>query len=153
MNDKIDIHGRKRQYERQFELLELDQHMCKLDKGLVRKFIWDCRIGKTKTGRRGKKVGLCRRLKYIQALRLISKWLGKPFDDVTASDMEKLVFDLEENRINNKGKDYSEETKADFKKALRKFFIWLDKEDFVQFIDLTVTPKDVPALSRKKSQK
>lgn len=152
MEGKIDIHNREREYEREMDKLESDTSMDAKDKELILKFVWDCKIGKTQCGRSKKKVGKARILKYIQNLRILLKWVGKPLDQVSQEDMEKLVCGIEEDVHKNRDKNYSEETKADYKKTLRKFYKWLGKPGLVDFISLVVQPKDVPVLKREEAE-
>lgn len=150
--EKIDIHKRDREYERELKKLESDSSMDPKDKELTSKFVWDCKIGKTQCGRTKKKLGKARIIKHLQNLRMISKWTQKPWDQITQEDMEKLVCGIEEDIYKNRGKKYSEETKADYKKTLRKFYKWLGKPDLIEFISLNVTPKDVPAITREEAE-
>jgi len=152
MDGKIDVHKRTHQYEREMRKLEADTSINVKDKELMLKFVWDCKMGKTTSGKSKKKVGDARILKYIQTLKVLSVWLGKPFEEVTQEDLEKLVCGIEENIYKKREANYSEETKADYKKALRKFYKWLGKPGLVEFISLTVKPKDVPALKREEAE-
>ena len=152
MEDRIDIHKRDQQYERELKRLETDTSMDAKDKELMSKFVWDCKIGKTQCGKTKKKLGKARILKHIHNLRTISKWIGKPFDQITQEGMEKLVCGIEEDIYKKRDKKYSEETKADYKKTLRKFYKWLGKPDLIEFISLNVTPKDVPAITREEAE-
>lgn len=149
MEDKIDIYRRDVYYEKTLQRIEADMAMLKRNKELLLKFIWDCRLGKTIKGRAKKKIGKVRVLKYMCLLKNLSDWLGKPFDKATKEDMEKLVNDIENDTYKKKNRDnYSEESKVDYKKALRKFYKWLGKERLVEFMDTSVTMKEVPALTR-----
>ena len=150
MEDKIDIHRRGKQYERELCRLESDTSMDVRDKELILKFIWDCKMGKTQSGKSKKIVGKARTLKYVQNLKFLLKWLGKRFEDVSQEEMEKLVCGIEEDVYKNKDKNYSEETKRDYKKTLRKFYKWLGKPDLVDFISLAIKPVDVPVLKREE---
>lgn len=150
MEDKIDIHKRDLQYQRELDKLESDASMDAKYKELILKFVWDCKIGKTQSGKSKKKVGKARILKYVQNLRILLKWVGKPLDQVSQEEMEKLVCGIEEDLYKNREKNYSEETKADYKKTLRKFYKWLGKSELVEFISLAVRPKDVPVLGREE---
>lgn len=152
METKIDIHNRSHQYEMEIRRLETDTSMNARDKELMIKFVWDCKMGKTLNGKSRKKVGEARILKYLQTLRVLSGWLGKPLEEVTQEDMETLVYGIEENTHKRRERNYTEETKADYKKTLRKFYKWLGKPGLVEFISLTVKPKDVPALKREEAE-
>ena len=152
METKIDIHNRTHQYEMEIRRLEADTSMNARDKELMLKFVQDCKMGKTTSGKNRKKVGEARILKYAQTLRVLSAWFGKPFEEVTQEDMEKLVYGIEENIYKRREENYTEETKADYKKTLRKFYKWLGKPGLVEFISLTVKPKDVPVLKREEAE-
>ncbi len=152
MEDEIDVHHRTAAYERTMDKLESDESMDSKDRELLLRFVWDCKMGKTQSGKGKKKVGKARVLKYIQNLRMVSGWIAKPFKEVTQQDMDKLVYGIEENVYKNRGKNYSEETKADYKKTLRKFYKWLGKEGLIEFIDLSVKQKDVPAITREEAE-
>jgi len=152
MEEKIDIHSMNRRYETAVRKLELDEGIDKKNKGLILQFIWDCRMGKTVKGRSKKKIGKLRVMKYLYTLKTLSGWLGKPFDEVNQEEMERLVSDLEENVYKNGGKIFSEETKLDYKKTLRKFYKWLGRIELVEFMDMSVKPKDVPAITREEAE-
>ena len=152
MESKIDVHKRSQEYERELRRLEADTSMNFRDKELVFRFVYDCKMGKTISGKSRKKVGEARVLKYVQALRAISIWLGKPFEEVTQEEMERLVCGIEENVYKKRKQNYSEETKADYKKTLKKFYKWLGKPGLIEFISLSVKPKDVPALKREEAE-
>ncbi len=152
--DKIDIHGVERGYERIVSSLMSDQAMNEKNRELILKFAWDCKTGKTLKGKAKKKVGKARIIKYITILRIISKRFGKPFDEVNQEEMDKAVSDIEENIYKKpKGEDFSEETKLDYKKSLKKFYKWLDKSEMTECIDMTLKPKDVPAITREEAEK
>jgi len=57
-------------------------------------------------------------LKYLYTLRKIYQWLGKPFEEATKRDIEKILLKLEE-------KDYSPWTKQSYKVILKYFYKWL----------------------------
>jgi integrase len=104
-------------------------------------------IGKTR-----KKVGKARIIKYVESLRRISKWLGKPLGQATQDDIEKLVCGIEDDIYKNGEKRYAEDTKADFKKALKKYYRWLGKPALIEFISLATPPRDKPALTREEAE-
>lgn len=57
-------------------------------------------------------------LKYLYTLRKIYQWLGKPFEEATRIDIEKILLKLEE-------KEYSPWTKQSYKVILKYFYKWL----------------------------
>jgi integrase len=148
MEDKIDIHKMDKKYESALHWLEQDRDMNQRNKELIQKFIWDCKIGKTIKRGSKRKIGKMRLVKYIYTLKTLSGWLDKPFDEVSQKDMEKLVFGIEENEYKNQERNYSEETKIDFKRTLRKFYRWLDKVELLSFMDMSYRPKEAPAMTR-----
>lgn len=153
METKIDVHGIEEKYERTIRKFEADETIDPKVRSLIMQFISDCRMGKTLKGRAKKKIGKKRILKYLYALKKLHLWLGKPFQDATQKDLEKLVFDLEENLFKRKdGKNFAEETKLDFKKSLKKLYKWLGKQEMVEFMDMSLKQTEVPAISRKEAE-
>jgi len=155
MEDKIDIHGVEARCDTSLDKFKADSNINEKNKELILKFVGDCRAGKTLIGRSKKKIGKARILKYLYVLRTVSGWLGKPFDEVGPEEIEKLISDLEEDAY-KKGsgtKHYSEETKLDFKKVLRKFYKWLGRGQLVEFMDMSIKPKDAPAITREEVEK
>ncbi|MDP2908195.1 MAG: site-specific integrase, partial [Nanoarchaeota archaeon] len=153
MEDKIDIHNTDRVYETALRKFEADEGINPKNRELILKFLWDCKMGKTIKARTRKKLGKRRILKYLFLIKRIAGWLGKPLNEVSQEEMERFVFNIEEGFYKNKGKDYSERTKLDFKKALQKFYKWMGKPELVDFIDMTDIPKEVPAITREELEK
>ncbi len=153
---KIDIHNRLLQYHRALANLDSNATILPDNKRLILTFIRDCTLGKTIRKGTKKKIGPARCLKYMAILTRLSGEFKKSFDQVAQKDMERLVLDLEEGRIlSARGKPYSEETRADYKKAIKKFWKWKDGNnsqypDLVEWIDVSVRIKEIPALSRKE---
>lgn len=153
MEDKIDIHNSEGQYDGMLRKLILDKVMIQKNKELILKFIWDCKAGKTVQGRAKKKIGKKRIMKYVWGLKPLSAWLGKPFDEVSQTEIEKIVYNLEENVYKKQnGGLLSDETKLDFKKILRKFYKWLGKPEMVEFMDMSIKVKEVPAITRDEAE-
>ncbi len=165
---KKDIHNRERGFNTTKLNLENDIIIIKENKEFILKFIRDCRLGKTLKNRQKKSIGVARCLKYIQVLKKISTWLDKPFNEVTQSDMEKLIEALENDQFcidvksNNqeipKTRKYAHSTKLDYKKTIRKFYKWLlgnnkHYPELVDWIDTYDIVKEVPALTREEVEK
>jgi integrase len=150
MEDKIDIHKTDRRYDSALKKFESDESVSERNRELILRFLWDCKIGKTLKGRAKKKLGKRRILKYFYGLKRLSKWVGKPFDEVTEREMERLVHNLEEDGYKNGERNYSERTKLDFKKTLQKLYKWLGRPELTEFIDMTDSPKEVPAITREE---
>lgn len=153
MEGKIDIHRTEKIFDQTIDKFKVDASINPRNREILLQFFWDCRIGKTIKGRSKKKIGKRRVLKYLYTLKKLSIWLGKPFDKATPEDMEKLVFNIEEDVHKNGEKNYSEQTKLDFKKSLNKFFKWLGRSELVDFMDMTPVTKDVPVLTREEAER
>ncbi|MEZ5357213.1 MAG: site-specific integrase [Candidatus Zixiibacteriota bacterium] len=156
---KIDIHKRREKYERTIERLKDDNTLIAENREFILAFIRDCTLGKTILGKCKKKIGPARCLKYLSILQRLSKEYGKSFNNVSQTDMEKLVEDLENDRIRKANdKAYAEETKVDIKKTIKKFWKWKDGNnrsypEIVEWIDTNAEIKEIPALSRKEIEK
>lgn len=156
---KIDIHNRQAQMERAMMRLREDSQVAPENKALIFKFIRDCKLGKTVLGKSKKKIGPARCLKYIGILSQLSGWFCKPFDDMGQDDMESFIELLESDQIRSqKGKPFSDATKVDIKKTIKKFWKWKDGNnknypDLVAWIDTYEQVKDVPALSREEVER
>lgn len=137
------------------------------NKELIKRFIYDARLGKTIIGKQKKKIGIKRIVKYIQDLKKLDVYFKKPLDKLTNKDMEKFIVDLEEGKINyvtdlknlnnvvNKTitKSYAPETQVAIKKVIKKFYKWLwgNNKTFpsiVEWIDTSIEIVDVPTLSK-----
>ncbi len=60
--------------------------------------------------------------KYIYSLLKISKWLKKPFNEVTKNDMIKLISEIEQ-------MDYTALTKKEYRAEIKVFWKWLKQTD------------------------
>ena len=153
---KIDIHHRVKQYRRAREKFDADTKIIPENKERISNFLRDCTLGKTVRGKSKKKIGPARCLKYLSMLTRISDEMQKPFDEVTQSDMETFVEQLEEGRMLTRSKrSFSNESKADYKKTIKKFWKWKDGNNthypkIVEWIDTSVQVKEIPALSRQE---
>jgi integrase len=156
---KIDIHGREHQFRRAQLKLESDPEIDQQNKLLIQSFLKDCMLGKTVRGRSKRKIGAARCLKYLWILKELSGAFGKCFELVSQADLEEFVQDLEGDRIRGKGgRPYSEATKGDIKKAIKKFWKWKDGgnkvyPEMVEWIDTYVSVKEVPALTKAEIDK
>lgn len=156
---KIDIHNRGEKYASAVTHFEADQSIIADNRRLILAFLRDCALGKTLRNRGRKKIGPGRCLKYLGILKYLSKEFGKPFDAVMQDDMEKFVENLEGDRLmSKKGRAFSEATKADIKKTIRKFWKWKDGNartypDLVEWIDTSERVKEVPALTKAEIER
>lgn len=159
MTEKIDIHKVKDRYANALERFRHTTDIVPRNKELMLQFLHDCEIGKTIKNAQKKRIGPARCLKYLITLKKLSEWIGKPFDEVDNNDMEKFIIDLENNKyLTNQDKPYGEETKADFKKVIKKFYKWLQGNndhypELVSWIETIVKLQEIPALSREEIQR
>jgi len=153
---KIDIHNREEQFVKALEKLKEDTGLYPENRKLILAFIRDCRLGKTLKGRAKKKIGSARCLKYIRILRYLDKWFSKQFDDMLERDMEHFICGLDADQIQStQNRPFSDSTKADIKKAIRKFWKWKDGNnkiypELVDWIDTYTPVKEIPALKREE---
>jgi integrase len=116
-------------------------------------------MGKTIKSGQKRKLGINRRLKYISVLKSFAGWIEKDFDKVSLEDMERVISALENDQIKARtGKVYSEETKVDFKRLLKKFYKWLlgNNETYpgcVSWFDTSIKEKEIPSLTREEVEK
>ena len=165
MDEKLDVHNRKREFETYHRNLVNDKTMIPRNKEHLLKFIRDCRLGKTLRNRQRKVIGDARCTKYIHILKRISEWLNKPFEEVTQEDMESFIEGLENDKylgkVGYRGTrliKLSHSTKVDYKKILKKFYKWLlGKNDqypeIVDWIETYDPEKEIPALRREEVEK
>ena len=153
MEDKIDIHKIRERFENALNRFKSDENIDLRNKEIILRFIFDCKMGRTIKGKAKKKIGELRLIKYLYILKTLSAWLNKPFDEVNQEEMEKLVFGIEENVYKKKEKNYSDETKLDYKKVLKKFYKWLGHNELVEFMDMSFQIKDVPVITRDEMER
>jgi len=157
--DFIDIHKSNEYYEKRLENLKKDNEIIPENKKFTIDFLKDCELGKTIKNKAKKKINSSRLLKYTSVLKTLSRWFNKPFDKVTQEDMERVISNLEKNKYKTKTKkNYSEETKLDFKKAIKKFYKWLLGEnvrypEIVEWFDTSYVMSEIPALTREEVEK
>jgi len=156
---KIDIHKRLFQFNKAKAKLEQNGDIIEENKILILDFIRDCMLGKTIKGKSKKKIGPARCLKYLCILQKLSVLFGKSFDQIQQNDMEEFIQKLEaDGYISHRGRPYSEATKIDIKKTIKKFWKWKDGNnkfypELVDWIDTYLEVKDVPALKRVEVEK
>jgi len=98
---------------------------------LIANFIRDAQLGKTILKGQKKKIGASACYKYGLHLKRLDHFWKKSFSLISSVDMEHFISELENDRfVTHKGKPYTEESKYDFKKVIRKFFKWLLRADF-----------------------
>lgn len=65
--------------------------------------------------------------RYLQTFRVLSHEIDFDLQEADRQDLIKLVGKINQNRV--EGKDYKPESKAELKKALKKFYKWQRKTD------------------------
>ena len=119
-DDMEDIHEYRKRYELAIRLLR-SSAISERNKELIEKFCNDCFAQGITAGRVQK---------YVYTLKRIASWLGKDFDAADEEDLKKIVA-----MINTS--PFTEWTKYDYKRVLKKFFRWLGKEELVSWIKCT----------------
>lgn len=156
---KIDIHRRDARFQKVLNQLKANTEINPGNKALILKFIRDCQLGKTFTARSSRKIGPARCLKYIRILQWLSKQFGKAFEDVAQDDMELLIEKLENDQVLTvKTTPYSDSTKGDIKKTIKKFWRWKDGSfstypPLVEWIDTNVRAPEIRALTKEEVEK
>jgi len=156
MIEKIDIYNREGNYKTQVKSFKKDANNG--NRELILDYLRDCELGKTIKNRAKKKIGVGRRSKILSSLSRISNWIKKPFVNLTQEELENFILDLERDKYKKKDRNnFSDSTKVDFKKILRKFILWMNKNKEtsldVSFIDTYQEEKEVPALTREEVEK
>ena len=107
-----DIHRFKEKTERKIELLKTDTTVSERNKADILRFVNDCYAERLSHGRV---------YKLLYFLLSLSRMLGKDFADATKEDLKELI-----RKIENSPKNYTENTKKDFRVVLKKFYKWLE---------------------------
>jgi len=129
------------------------------NRDLLKRFIYDARLGKTILGREKKKVGLKRLLKYIQDLKKLDVYFKRPFGNLTETDIERFILDLEDGLIKTvDGRPFALETQVVIKKMIKKFYKWLEGDNIevprkVRWIDTSYELPDYVALTKAEVDK
>lgn len=156
---KIDVHHHVASFESAVESLRNDSSLSRRNRELILDFLRDAELGKTVRSGQKKKLGVSRRLKYIVILKTFASWAIKDFDKLNQADMERIVSALENDKVKSRsGKPYSEETKVDFKKMVKKFYKWLlgnneSYPEIVSWFDTSLKAKEIGALTRQEVEK
>ncbi len=109
-------------------------------------------LGKPLLNRNRKPIGERTASKYRIWLAKLSKWLGKPFKQLTALDVDAFRTALGEDKIrDNKGQPYSESTKRDIEvKMLKTVLQFVGKPELALFSTQYDDMKEVPTLSKEE---
>lgn len=124
-----DFHHFKEKTERKIEKLKIDSSISEVNRRDILNFVNDCFAERLSYGRI---------YKLIYFLLTLSKLLGKDFRDATKEDLKELVRNVE-----SSPKNYTENTKKDFRVVLKKYYKWLegngeDYPDKVKWMKATI---------------
>ena len=109
----IDIHNYRYRLAREEDLLRRSR-INEKNKKLILKF---------KKELRAQGISIARIVRYMQTLRGISQIVNKPFDEWGRDEIIEVLNEIE-------SRDYTVQTKNEFRKGMRKFFRWLKGEDW-----------------------
>lgn len=157
--NRIDIHNIRNRFSVAVENLKTNKKISNRNRDFILKFLRDAELGKTIRKRQKKKIGPARLHKYIGVLKTLDSWLGKDYDKASEEDMERIILALEkDDYMSKKGKPFSDETKVDFKKMIKKFYKWLFGNDdqypeIVAWFDTSLREKEIPALTKEEVEK
>lgn len=116
-NDMEDVHAYRKRYEIAIRLLR-ESGISQRNKQLIEKFCNDCFAQGIKAGRVQK---------YAYILRKVAEWLGKDFEKAAEDDLKRVVA-----MIN--ASSFTEWTKYDYKRSIKKFFRWLGREELISWL-------------------
>ena len=121
----MDIHNYERRLRREEELLKKSEINNK-NKELILKF---------KKELRAAGISIPRIVRYMQTLRTISSIVNKPFTEWERDEIIEVLNAIE-------SRNYTVQTKNEFRKGMRKFFKWLNGEEWKHLKVLRGDKKD-----------
>lgn len=126
----------------------LEQENAKVIEELIRHL----QLGKPILNRRRKNIGAKTAYKYGVWMPKLSKWLNKPFRQLSGLDVDIFRQSLAKDKIrDNKGQPYSESTKRDVEqKFLKTLLQYLGKPELAMFSCSYSDEKEIPALSKEE---
>ncbi len=119
-SDMEDVHSYSKRYELAIRLLR-ESDISERNKELIEKFCNDCFAQGITAGRVQK---------YAYILRKVAEWLRKDFDRATENDLKRVVA-----LINTS--PFTEWTRYDYKRSIKKFFRWLGREELIAWLKCT----------------
>lgn len=124
-----DIHNFNNQFEYFKNKLNSDNSISDKQKEDFARFLQENQSGKSAKVR----VGVARLSVYTSYFQMLCKYFKKDLSSVTEKDIDKFVSDLDNDKIRSRvGKPYSNDTKNEFIKLLKKYLAW-HLEDEVQY--------------------
>jgi site-specific recombinase XerD len=154
-----DIHEKDKYLQNKLDKIEADTQLSKRNKEVILKYLRDSELGKTVRKGQKREIGAGRNLQVAGMLIMMCKeWFKKDLDVVSQKDMETFILNLNKgiittsrNSKDHKPRPYSNESKANIKKFIRKFYKWLLAEnkyypELVEWIDTSYQEANVQAI-------
>ncbi|MFH1591972.1 MAG: tyrosine-type recombinase/integrase [Candidatus Woesearchaeota archaeon] len=152
--------AKERKYYNKLEAIKTDKTITKENVKLINKFMEDISLGISSKC----EVGLPTRYKYLIDLVVVSRWFNKSFSKVKFEDMKRIIVKLNNDgfksvALNKPSQPYSEETKANIKRSIKKFWKWLymkkpaEYQRIAGWIKTNVKEKLVDAVTRDEAKK
>lgn len=119
---------------------------------VIQELLQHLKLGKPIGTHKRKPIKLATEKKYTVSLQKLSKWLGKPFRELAAVDIDTFRMMLRDDKIrDDEGKPYEVSSKRDIEvKTLRTMLQFVGKPELALFSTDYTEQKEVPALTRKE---
>lgn len=153
MDGKLDIHGSVKQYKiYKRRLLQLD--IAKENKDLILRYLQDLELGRSSS----RPISAHRGMKVLMHLRIMARWLQKPFTQLTKEDVDKVALALRDDKYKKlQGDPYSPRTKEDFARIWSGFVKWIYPDDLKRIKDLSFNmickPIEINAITEDQVKK
>lgn len=158
MEQKIDIHRSGVNYRRLLARIRNSDKVVPENKVWILKYLQDAELGKTILMGQKRKIGIRRNLRVALYLLRLDEHFRKAFPQVSIKDMEEFIGMLDKGVIRNKysGRPLADQTRAHFKKAIKKYWKWLKGDcraypPEVDWIDTTFKLPPVKTISGLRS--
>lgn len=136
--------------EKRYETIRQDPKICAEDKQLILGFLNHLALGKRLGRKKRRSIQAKTLYKYAYIMQDICHYLNKPLKKIAQADIDLFRQNLKKGAY---GK-FSSNTMRDIEyKVLRMFFIWLGKEELVDYTDDYREFREVPALKREQVDK
>ena len=142
------------------EVIKGNGRMLPENRELILEFEKALRSGDTLQGKKSVVVGGSATYRYLGYLMRLDRYWKKPLSEVTRKDVSAWNGDMNTDRFARKsGSPYSDYSKADYRKGVRKFFAWLYKvkldtpaqfSEVADWLSLSVPNRDYRSLSKEE---
>lgn len=124
MTEYRDVHQRTGSTELYLEIIK-NSSMSNAQKKSINQFVEVLRIGKAGSKVKGRRIG-----NYLQFLKKTHDYLKKDIDKLTEKELTDFYKDLQDDKIRKQnGTPYSQATKDEFVKALKRYLGWVWGKD------------------------